>query len=238
MTHENAIREIPNYAAAELPLPEIPKEPKTRRFFDPQDFTRRYGILLVIAAAFTIYTICLSAIVEHRTEKRVTREVTEAVTSELRRDFQAYLDQQEEDRKAAQFLTGDASKEAAVEELAGWFDELISTYAQDFGLREDALYGLGWTFIARYMTASPEFGVTPQEIIERANAWEGKVVGHGVRNQDTEIARSIARDFLNGNYPDGWTQNMVFGSREAGGGWVARTEYKTGPNTAYWRYQR
>ena len=76
----------------------------------------------------------------------------------------------------------------------------------------------------------------PEEIIGKKGAWEGSVAGHAVRDQDTAIAMEIAREYLSGHYPDGWTPGMTFGSREAGGGWVARNEFITGPNTMYWRY--
>ena len=161
---------------------------------------------------------------------------TDAATAVLVAGLQDFLNWQAEEARKAEFLSGDASFEAAVEDLADCFDELIATYAMEFGLSEDGLRTLGWTFIARVIAASSEFGKTPQEIIEKPGAWEGKVVGHAVRPQDTALTREIARDYLSGNYPDGFTPAMTFGTREAGGGFVARNEFQTGPNTMYWRY--
>ena len=216
--------------------PEEELPPRMRKAEKRERFTRRYGLALAAAMGLAFWSMLLcivtGAVVHSRTEKTV-RADTEA---EMRASFQAYLDRQAEEAAAARFLSGEASFEAAVQELGDSFDELIAAYAQDFGLREDALHGLGWTFIARYVTASSEFGKTPEEIIGKKGAWEGSVAGHAVRDQDTAIAMEIAREYLSGHYPDGWTPGMTFGSREAGGGWVARNEFITGPNTMYWRY--
>ena len=140
----------------------------------------------------------------------------------------------EQERKAAQFLTGDASFEAAVEGLAGPMSQVIATYSMDYGVTQEGLYTIGWVFCARYARNSTEFGRTPQEILEKDRAWEGKVVGHAVRPQDTELSREIARAFLSGEYPDDYTTALTFFTREAGGKIIARNELFTGPYTKYW----
>lgn len=217
------------------PADELP--PRMQRTDRREDLKRRYGLSLLAAMALCFWSmlLCLvtGAVVHSRTEKAVRAEVE----SEMRAGFQAYLDEREAEAAASRFLSGEASFEAAVQEFAGNFDELIATYAMDFGLRQDALYALGWTYVARCQAASTEFGKTPEEIISKKGAWEGQPAGHAVRDQDTAIATEIAREYLSGHYPDGWTPGMTFGSREAGGGWVARNEFITGPNTVYWRYQ-
>lgn len=239
-------RELPAYAAEKLPdsvmffgkrwtRPEWKRWDKVmnimRRFAGGR-FMKRNGIALALIVAITLYGFGVSAV----TERRVTKEVTEQVTAELRQEFQDYLLQQERDRQAANMRIGNGL-EAAAEELADVFDELISTYAMDYGVNEQGLYTLGWVFIARVIQSSGEFGKTPQEIIAKTGAWEGKIVGHAVRNQDTQIALKIATDYLSGNYPDDFTTDITFGDREKNGGFVARNELFTGPNTVYWRYK-
>lgn len=194
---------------------------------------RKYLIAFVLLAAFLVEGVIVSAV----TERRVSKEVRQTVEAEMRQGFAVYLEQQEEKQRADSFLTGDASREAAAVELADCFDELIATYAMDYGVNEQGLNTLGWVFIARVIQASSEFGRTPQEIVSKSGAWEGKVVGHAVRNQDTQLALKIAQDYLNGNYPDDFTPDMTFGDREKNGGFVARNEFITGPNTVYWRYK-
>ena len=229
MTIERCKEILPIWSAE--PTPPAPRLTAGDWF---RDFKKQNGIAILIGlvwlASLMLGCIVTGCIVRSRTEKRVTAEVT----AELRAGFQEYLTQMEEERKAAQFLTGDASFEAAVEELAGPMAQVLATYAQDYGISGDYLQTIGWVFCARYAQHSSEFGRTPQEILEKPQAWEGKVVGHAVRNQDKEIAREIARDYLSGNYPDDFTTSITFFTREPGGKIIARTELYAGPYTTYW----
>lgn len=237
MTDTNARALVPVWAAQEEPTPPSRQTPPR---FNPQDWFRDFKIrngiglilLFVWAASMMIGCITTGLIVRHNTTERVTQEVT----SQLRSDFQRYLDQMEQEQKAAQFLTGDASFEAAVEGLAGPMAQVIATYSMDYGVTQEGLYTIGWVFCARYARNSTEFGKTPQEILEKDRAWEGNVVGHAVRPQDTELAREIARAFLSGEYPNDYTTALTFFTREAGGKIIARNELYTGPYTVYWWY--
>ena len=236
MTEARCRALVPMYAAQEPS--KAPEAPKSRRSPEDwfHDFKIKNGITLIaifLWAASVMFGCCLTGwIVRHNTTERVTAEVT----SQLRADFQRYLDQQEQERKAAQFLTGDASFEAAVEGLAGPMAQVIATYAMDYSISGDNLKTIGWVFCARYAKNSTEFGKTPQEILEKSNAWEGSAVGHAVRNQDTELAREISRSFLKGEYPDEYTTDQTFFNREPGGKIVARNELYAGPHTIYWWY--
>lgn len=235
MTVEKCKALVPVWASQDEPTPP-PRQTPPR--FNPQDWFRDFKIrngiglilLFVWAASMMIGCITTGLIVRHNTAERVTAEVT----SQLRQDFQRYLDQMEQEQKAAQFLTGDASFEAAVEGLAGPMAQVIATYAQDYSVTQEGLYTIGWVFCARYAKNSTEFGKTPQEILEKERAWEGQVVGHAVRPQDTELAAEISRAFLSGQYPDDYTTALTFFTREAGGKIIARNELYTGPYTTYW----
>ena len=219
-----------------IPLPE--SKPSFRFLLKNwlQDFKKRNGIALILILAWAVSMIIgcsiTGAVVRHRT----TEEVTSRVTSELRAGFQEYLDQMEQERRAAEFLTGDASFEAAVEEIAQPMSQVLATYSQDYGVPQEGLLTIGWVFCSRVAKNSTEFGRTPQEILKKDSAWEGKVVGHAVRNQDLELAREVTRDFLNGKYPDLYTTNITFFNREPNGKIVARDEYVAGPYTSYWWY--
>ena len=235
MTAEKCKSLVPVWAAQDEPTPPPRRTPPR---FDSKDWFRDFkiknGLTLIVifvwAASMMIGCIVTGLIVRHNTTERVTQEVT----SQLRSDFQRYLDQMEQERKAAQFLTGDASFEAAVEGLAVPMAQVIATYAQDYGVTQEGLYTIGWVFCARYAKNTTEFGRTPQEILEKSNAWEGKVVGHAVRPQDTELAAEISRAFLSGQYPDDYTTALTFFTREAGGKIIARNDLYTGPYTTYW----
>lgn len=238
ITIEHGKALVPLYAHID-DTPTPPKAPRQpRRNFDPQDWFRDFKIkngltliLLFAWAASMMLGCCITGVIVRR---NTTERVTAEVTSQLRQDFQRYLDQMEQEQKAAQFLTGDASFEAAVEGLAVPMAQVIATYSMDYGVTQEGLYTIGWVFCARYAKNSTEFGKTPQEILGRERAWEGQVVGHAVRPQDTELAREIARAFLSGEYPDDYTTALTFFTREAGGKIIARNELYTGPYTTYW----
>ena len=235
MTVDNFKALVPVWAAQDEPTPPPRRTPPR---FDAGDWFRDFkiknglGLIVIFVWAATLMIGCCitGVIVRRNTTERVTAEVT----SQLRQDFQRYLDQMEQEQKAAQFLTGDASFEAAVEGLAVPMAQVIATYAQDYSVTQEGLYTIGWVFCARYAKNTTEFGRTPQEILEKSNAWEGKVVGHAVRPQDTELAAEISRAFLSGQYPDDYTTALTFFTREAGGKIIARNELYTGPYTTYW----
>ena len=215
------------------PVQHKEKKNIAKKHYKRESLFRRYGIAVIAIVLLAVWTVVTCGFTAYRVKKIVTEELTH----EFRGYTQQWLDEQEQKRMAENLVTGQESFELAVTELANTFDELIATYSMDYGLKDDALHTLGWVYIARVIQASSEFGKTPDEIIAKAGAWEGKVIGHAVRNQDTQIATEIARDYLNGSYPDGFTPNMVFFTREANGGGVARDQFLTGSKTNYWRYK-
>lgn len=242
MTIEYAKAMVPVYASEADPLPPPRPDPKrSNRRVDPKDWFRDFKIrngiglilLFVWAASMMIGCITTGVIVRRNTTERVTAEVT----SKLRNDFQNYLDQMEQEQKASQFLSGEASKQAAIDELTDKLDNLIATYRQDLGVSEEGAYGVGYCVIARLVTGG-WFGSSIDEVLNKAGQWEGDFKDHPVRNEDTVIARKIATDFYNGIYPDGFTADLVYMKREADGRVTLRNEYLTGPDTVYWRYTK
>lgn len=222
-----------------------------------QDFKKRNGIALILILAWAVSMIaaCLitGAIVRRNTEAEVTEEMTHNYRGLMqeKQDYITVLESIIQKRNAEivltdeeqtvfreitgeGILTGEKSREAAVDNLAEQMAYVISTYSQDYGVTQEGLYTIGWVFCARDAQHSSEFGKTPQEILEKPLAWEGKVVGHATRSQDSELAREIARDYMDGKYPDNYTTALTFFTREAGGKIIARNELHTGPYTTYW----
>lgn len=200
------------------------------------EFLKRSGLTVVACSFLAVWTVSACAITGAIVKKNTTEEVTARVQSEMRQGFQQYLEQQAEAQRRDSFLTGEDSFEAAVQEIAVPLSQIIATYSQDYGVTQEGLNTIGWVFCARCAQSSSEFGKSPKEILEKDQAWEGKVVGHATRNQYLVLAEEISRDYLNGKYPDGYTIAQTFFSREAGGKIIARNEFKTGPHTIYWWY--
>ena len=195
---------------------------------------KKYGIGAAAALFLWGWTTAVCTITANNVEKETAERVRMEVTSELRAGFQNYLDSEELQEKREQFLSGDASFEAAVDDLAGAMAQVIETYAMDFGVTEEGQKTIGWVFCSRLAKNSTEFGKSPQEILKKARAWEGNVVGHATRPAAKELSKQIARDYLSGNWPDGYTTDLTFFNREPGGKIIARNELETGPYTVYW----
>ena len=204
--------------------------------FRKHRFIKRYTLAAIFIAALIVWTVVSCSITAAIVRKNTTKEVTQRVEAEMRNSFQNYLDQKEENKKKENFLTGTESFDAAVDAMVGPMSQILSCYAQEYGITTEGLYTIGWSFCARCAQNSTEFGKTPQEILEKKGAWEGDVVGHATRNREEEIAKEVATDYLSGKYPDGYTTAMTFFNREAGGKIIARNELYTGPHTIYWWY--
>ena len=94
---------------------EEPKTPFRMRMDDLGNrILKRYGIFLICMAIWTISIICSSAIVSHNTEKRVREELS----AEYAQKLEAYKQEQAEAEQAAHWLSGDASREAAINQDA------------------------------------------------------------------------------------------------------------------------
>ena len=234
MTIERCKELVPVWAASDPYQDKTEWKPRPTWDDRFHNFKRRNGLALILVMIWGLSLFLACAITATVVRNNTAQETEDRVRSEMRRDFQNYLDQLNEEASAAAFLTGDASFEAAVEALAEPMSYVIATYAQDYSVTQEGQKTIGWVFCGRSAKNSTEFGKTPQEILEKANAWEGKVVGHARRPQDIELAREIARDFLKGSYPDGYTTDLTFFTREAGGKIIARNEFYTGPYTTYW----
>lgn len=260
MTETRARAIVPMYASQDgwqEQLPPKRTEPRPpRRSPDDwfHDFKIRNGIALIIlfawAASMMVGCCITGVIVRKRTAKQVVVECaertsegfrdymdgknTEAASALMQQGLQDFLNWQAAEAQKAQFLTGDASFAAAVETIADPMSYVLAAYRMEFGVTEEGQRTIGWTFCARGAQGSTEFGRTPQEILEKSGAWEGKPVGHARSNQDIELAREIATAYLKGEYPDGFTTSMTFFTRESGGKIIARNEFNTGPYTTYW----
>ena len=66
-----------------------------------ESFLRRYGILLILTAAFTIYTILLSSWVSWRTEKRVHAEMDAAYEQRVEQRIAEYHEQKQQEQRPA-----------------------------------------------------------------------------------------------------------------------------------------
>ena len=207
-------------------IPELPKPPVSHRIQDARErFLRRYGILLIIAAAFTVYTILLSAWVNYRTTKRVKAEMAEYYAAEL----QAYKDEQANARSREYFQSGEASKEAFINQEITAGAQLISKEAND--QVKGTKLGVA---IARKLNQN--YPDTIKEVAAQPNQFMFYSEENTYTQHDWDLAESMIRPlYETGIIPNGLTENKVYFEGNGNSG-TARDSYETTTSMSTWRY--
>lgn len=233
MTEEMAREELKIWAAEPKPRNRDEKteaDPRVRiRHFlteATEKIAKKYGIALLLLAAFLLYGAAVAA----WTERKVTKEVTEAVTSQMRGDFQRYLAEQENARMAAGLLTGDASAQAAMEAEADALARLLYGY-RDNSLRDRRT--LIWCVLARVDNSA--YPNTVEAVIDQPQQWMFYKSDNPIRDDDRRIALEQLQAWHDGRYPAGISSDFVYAE------WSAhdialRNEYQSGKTTKYWRF--
>jgi hypothetical protein len=240
MIDENARSIIPVYAQTEIPHREDEVETMINRIMNRAaerirvGFRRKWGILIIGAALFTIYTVLLSASVAHRTEIRVRQEMAGEAAAAVEQ-YKAEQDKKEKDaeeeQKKAGFLTGEASQQNYINMLAGTLSEHVASLRMERGVTAAGAETYAWVDLARF--ASGLYGSTLEEVLSDPKQIEGYIKGHATRPEDDEIGLRVATNYVMKKFPTGYNMNMMFARIMADGSVEARDQYDTGPDTRY-----
>ena len=232
MIDEKAMSLIPTYAQTEIPHREEATETMFARIMNHAaerirvGFRRKYGILLIAAALFTIYTVILSASVEHRTEVRVRQEMA----GETAAAVEAYKDEQARETQKQYFLSGDASREAFINQEVDSAARLAARMSND-----TQKGGIICNALARVMNKA--YPGTMQEVIAQPEQWMFYSADNKFSTHDREIAEKILRAYYeDGIVPTGLTEEFVYGSWSESD-YVLRNTWDFGSATRTWRYQ-
>ncbi len=220
--------DLPTYMAVHIPdeqKSEIPFRMKAR--MDVERFKKRYAILLIGAALFLIYTILLSGYVHWKTERQVRQEMAIEYASQL----EQYKAEQREAEQANYFLSGDASRDAAINQEVDAVAQVISKLSTDAQKLNEAC-----CMLARVMNSS-----YPNSFAEVANMPSQWMFYDGsdktFSEHDRELADTIVRPYMeNGIVPNGLTAQMIYGEWTPND-FVLRDSYKTTSTMHTWRYQ-
>lgn len=190
-----------DYLAAQYPTPEMPfRHVVTER---KERFVRRYGITIVLACIFTLYSILLSAYVNHRAEKRLTAQYD----AEYAQKMDDWIEEQRTERSRQYFLSGDASREAAINRATGAVAAVISKLETDQQKLTEAC-----CMLARVM--NPAYPNSFEEVAEQEQQWmfyDGRDKTY--TQHDWDLAESIVRPYMeSGIIPNGLTADMVYGA--------------------------
>lgn len=232
MNEQFARQLFPVWADGEVPVRIIeeqqpPKTPPRMRVHETANrMMKRYGIFLAAMCIWTISLICEGAIVMHRTEKRVQAEMVAYYDQQL----EAYKAEQREQEQASHWLSGDASREAAINQEVDAVAAVISKLSTDQQkLTETSC------MLARVM--SPSYPGSFQEVAQQASQW---MFYDGTDNtfsqHDRDLADSIVRPYMeSGIVPNGLTAQMVYGSWSQND-FVLRDSYESTATMHTWRY--
>lgn len=232
MFDEKAMSLIPTYAKTEIPQrEEVPTGMWTKLMNHAAErirvsFRRKWGILIIGAALFTIYTILLSAGVEHRTEVRVRQEMA----GEAAAAVEQYKQEQAREAQKQYFLSGDASREAFINQEVDSAARLAARMSND-----TQKGGIICNALARVMNKA--YPGTMQEVIAQPNQWMFYDPETKFSTHDREIAEKILRAYYeDGIIPNGLTDEYVYGSWSESD-YVLRNTWDFGSSTRTWRYQ-
>ena len=211
----------------ELELPEPEKRVRGAHLtMDKKTFVRRYGIAIIAAALFTLYSVLLSAYVDYKTEKRVREECAVEYAAML----EAHKEEQAQAQAAEYFLSGEASREAFFNQEIDAVAVVIAKLNTDAQKASEAA-----CMIARHM--NPAYPNSFKEIAEQPQQWplyDGK--DKTFSTHDREIAESIIRPYLeSGIIPNGLTADMVYGAWSTND-FILRDSYENKAGMTTWRY--
>lgn len=116
MIDYEAMKRLPIYAATDVKVYEPQKKKPLRMELDDKAHSiwKKHGITLMGSLALMIWTVLTCCITGVIVRNNTTLEVTERVTAEMRQNFSVYLAEQEEAASRERFLSGEASREAAI----------------------------------------------------------------------------------------------------------------------------
>ena len=202
-----------------------------RREAEMDRLKKRYGIALIglfVWAASMMVGCCLTGVVvRHQTEKRVRAEEAKHYEQMLA----DYHEQRQQEQAAQYFLSGEASREAAINQEVEAVAPVIARLSTDAQKATEAA-----CMLARVM--NPSYPNSFKEVAEQPQQWmfyDGSDKTYS--DHDREIAESIVRPYMeSGKIPNGLTADMVYGAWSQND-FVLRDSYQNTGTMHTWRYQ-
>lgn len=228
---ENIARDmLKTWATSEMPRfthekPSKKSAARIRLEMFAERFVKRYGIFLALAFLWTISMIVVATIASHNTEKAVRQEMAIEYASKL----EAYKAELREKEQASYFLSGDASREAFLNQEVDAAARLAAKMSND-----TQKGGIICNALAR--TMNKNYPNTMQEVIAQPQQWMLYSPDNKFTTHDREIAESILRAYYeDGIIPNGLTDEFVYATWSETD-YVLRNTWDFGQSTRTWRY--
>lgn len=191
-----------------------------------ENFIRKHMVTIILAALMLVEGVVVGAGTAHR----VRKETEERMAAEYAAQLEAYKAEQAYQAQAEHWLSGDASREAFINQeiLAG--ARLISKEAND--QVKGTKLGVA---IARMK--NPNYPGTIQEVAAQPNQFMFYADDNTYTQHDWDLAESLIRPlYESGIMPNGLTEDMVYFEWNGNSG-TARDSYETTTSMSTWRYQ-
>lgn len=204
------------------------REPKHKKpwSFDKNEFKKKYGIFLILIALFTVWNLALIGTVHYKTEKKVWAEAKDYYDAQL----EAYKQEQAEAEQAAHWLSGDASREAFINQEIEAGAKLIALEAND----QVKGTKLG-TCIARKLNKN--YPDTIRECAKQPDQYMYYSDDNTYTQHDWDLSESMIRPlYEDGIIPNGLTSDIVFLDWR-GTTAIARDSYEASTSMRTWVYQ-
>lgn len=209
----------------DLPLFNFPNKTTIRA--RAELFKKRYTWFIIAMALFCVYTIVLSYGVRQSTIKQVRKDMAIEYASQL----EAYKRQQAEAVQKEHWLSGTASRDAAINQAVDAVAPVIGKLNTDAQKLTEAC-----CMLARVMNKF--YPNSFEEVAEQPSQWmfyDGS--SKTCTEHDRELAESIIRPYMeSGIVPNGLTDQMVYGEWSQND-FVLRDSYKTTSTMRTFRYQ-
>lgn len=193
-----------------------------------ETFIRKHMITIILASLMLVEGLIVGAGTAHR-----VRQETEArLAAEYAAQLDAYKADQAQAEQAAHWLSGDASREAAINQEVDAVARVIAKLSTDAQKATEAA-----CMLARVM--SPAYPNSFREVAEQPQQWMfyDPLADNTFTQHDREIADSIVRPYMeSGIVPNGLTADLVYGEWTPGD-FILRDSYKTTSTMHTWRYQ-
>ena len=218
MIAEKASLALPTYSRAVHIADEEKPRQKKRSLIIKETFIRDHIVTLIIAALMLVEGLAVG----FGTAYNVRKDVTAKLNAEYEDKLEAYKAEQARQVQAEYFLSGDASREAFINQETDAVARVIAKLATDAQKGTEAC-----CLLARVI--SPFYPNTFQEVAAQPLQW--MFYDHEAENtfsqHDREIAESIVRPYIeSGIIPNGLTAEMVYGEWSTND-FVLRDSYKT-----------
>lgn len=207
-----------------------PPRTKVQREIYFDNFKKRYGIAILVVFAWAVSLMVGCIITGVIVMNNTTAKLTAQYEHDLDAAIKAYEAEQATAKQKEYFLSGEASREAQINQDA---DELAK--AMGIWKTNRAKGTFVWNVLMR--VASPLYPGSVKEVLEQPGQYEFYSSSNMINEADRELARKILNVFYSGVIPQDLTVNHLYlEMRENGNDCVLHTSYNGKGSDNTWRW--